>query len=84
MTLDQALDYYLEIRTDDLRADILAAGREAAKRRKEGPEATRAVLIAMRDVLHLSFREIEALTYNERANARISRATAERIVSGQS
>ena len=81
MDLDDALDYYLEVRTNDRGADLLAALREAARRRKEGPEATAAVIAALHDEFGLTYAEIEAASYDERTRARISRATAERLVS---
>lgn len=73
MTTDEALDYFLEIRTADRRADLIAAGREAAKRRREGPTATRAVLAALHHEHNMSYREIETATS-------IPRVTAERLI----
>lgn len=80
MDLNDALDYFLEVRTGDKGADLLAALREAARRRKEGPEATTAILIALHDDYGLTFDEISHASYDDRSDARISRATASRLV----
>jgi len=81
MDLATALDYYLEVQTGDRGADLLAALREAARRRKEGPEATAAIIVALHDEFGLTYAEIEAASYDDRTRARISRATAERLAS---
>lgn len=83
MDLNEALEYFLEVRTGDLRADIIGALREAARRRKEGPAATAAVVIAAHEQLGMSFRDIEAASYHIHSNARISQATAQRMGGGQ-
>ena len=73
MTTDDAVNYFLHHRTTNPLADLIAAGREAAKRRKEGPEATTAILTALHHDHHMSYRQIEAATG-------IPRVTAERLV----
>lgn len=80
MTLEEALEYFLEVRSSNLGSDLIAAGREAARRRQEGPEATAVILRAMRDQFGLTYQEIEEATYHAASGARISRATAERLV----
>lgn len=78
MTPNEALEYYLEVRTGDLRADVTAALQEAAIRRQEGPKATAAVIRIAHDDLGLSYRDIEQLSIG-RTGARINQATAQRL-----
>lgn len=76
MTIEQAIALYLtepSQRTGELRADLIAAGKRAAVWRRQGPEATRAVLLALRERFQMTYREIEAETG-------IHFATAQRIV----
>lgn len=80
MDTDEALDYYLEVRTGNRRADLIAALREAARRRKEGPEATTAILMALREEEGLTYPELELASYDESSGSRISRATCERLI----
>lgn len=82
MTTLEALTYFLgdhgittDVDSEELRSALSQAGREAHKRRQEGPRATRAVLSAMRE-LGLSYREIERRTG-------IPLVTARRLVEGQ-
>lgn len=78
MTTEQAIALYLtepSQRTGELRADLIAAGKRAARWRREGPEATRAVLTALREDFRMTYRQIEAETG-------IHFATAQRIVEG--
>jgi hypothetical protein len=80
MNIEQAIALYLtepSERTGDLRADLIAAGKRAARWRREGPEATRAVLTALRnEPFELTYRQIEAETG-------IGFTTAQRIVEGR-
>lgn len=80
MELNAALEYFLEARSGDLGADLVAAAQEAARRRKEGPEATVAILQALHDNFHLTYDEIEQASIHQPSGARISRATAARLV----
>jgi hypothetical protein len=80
MNIEQAIALYLtepSERTGELRADLIAAGKRAARWRKEGPEATRAVLTALRnEPFNFTYRQIEAETG-------IGFTTAQRIVEGR-
>jgi hypothetical protein len=80
MDLISALSYYNVTPTDDRGTDLVAAAREAARRRKEGPEATAEILAALHNDFGLTFVEIELASYDEKTGTRISRATAERLV----
>lgn len=83
MTLEQALAYFLSTpseRPTDKRAALVAALQEAAVRRKEGPEATAALVRAAHTELRMSYRDIEAASRTDRAGGVfISQATAQRI-----
>lgn len=80
MTSDEALAYYLEVRTPDLHTDVRCALQEAAVRRKEGPEATAALIRLAHDKLKMTYRAIEAASASDRAGGvRIDAATAQRI-----
>lgn len=81
MNIEQALAYYLTTvtPTGDLRTDVTAALKEAARRRKEGPLATAALIRAAHDQLRMSYRDIEAASTNDEVGAWIDTATAQRI-----
>jgi hypothetical protein len=81
MTPNEALEYYLEVRTGDLRADVIAALQEAAKRRQEGPKATAVVIRIAHDELGLSYRDIEHHSIGS-TGAPITQATAQRLAAG--
>ncbi|MGH7743505.1 MAG: hypothetical protein ACREQ5_01605 [Candidatus Dormibacteria bacterium] len=81
MDLDQALDYFLATR-GDLRTDLILASQEAAKRRKEGPEATALIVTAMHEQLGMTYTEIERESSHP-DGYRISRVTAARLVAGK-
>lgn len=80
MTTDEAIAYYGVARTDDPRADLIAALREAARRRQEGPPSTAALIRAAMSRLHMSSREIEAASVHPETGARIDHTTALRLV----
>lgn len=82
MELTAALVYFNVTPTADLAADLTAAGREAAKRRSEGPQATKAILRAMRDRLGWGPREIERITTLP-DGTKISRDTASRLLASE-
>lgn len=83
MDLHQALRYYLDEPTGDLQADLVAAVQEAARWRKEGPQATTTILRAMREQLGMTYEQIESASYNPTADAKISKSTAERLVNAK-
>jgi len=83
MELRQALSYYLSDPTGDLAVDLPRAAQEAARWRKEGPQATAAVLRAMRDQLGMTYEQIESASFNPTADAKISKSTAERLVNAK-
>lgn len=80
MDLNLALEYFLEVRTGDLGQDLVAAAQEAARRRKEGPQATAAILTALHDDFGLTYDEIAEASHHKPSGARISAATAQRLV----
>lgn len=79
MTNEQALAYFLDAPTDDRRADVVTALREAARRRKEGPQATTALIRLAHEELRMNFREIERVSQEEPGGPRIDHATAQRL-----
>lgn len=80
MSTDEAIAYYGITRTDDPRADLIGALREAARRRQEGPPATAALIRAARTEMRMSSREIEAASVHPETGARIDHSTAQRLI----
>ena len=69
MTTDEALDALLgEVRTGDMRTDLIAAAREAMDRRERNTQHGGAVIAALVEA-GLSYREIEQVTGIPRATA---------------
>lgn len=86
MDLETALNYFLtpdNRHQDNLRGDLIAAVQEAARRRKEGPEATAVIVKALHEQLGMTYMEIEAISVHPMTGVKISRATAARLVAGQ-
>jgi hypothetical protein len=84
MDLDAAIRYFLPDPSGDLATDLVNAAREAARRRKQGPAATAEVVAALHgEPYNLTYAEIELASFDEKIGSRISRATAERLVSGR-
>lgn len=80
MASDEALSYYLSERSGDFRSDVIAALRECALRRVEGPMATAAVVDLAYNELKMSYREIEAASFNEaRGGVRLDKEAARRL-----
>lgn len=82
MTPDEALAYFLvapRTRSADLRADVIAALREAGKRRAEGPVATATVIRLAHDRLKMSYQDIEDLSFDAEAGTCIDDSTAQRL-----
>jgi hypothetical protein len=65
MDTNEALDYFLEVRTGDLRSDVLAALRESSRRQYEGPRATQVILRVAKDQLGMSLRAISTASFDE-------------------
>jgi hypothetical protein len=82
MTLDDAIEYYLEVRTSDQRADLIAAAQEAARRRSEGPTFTRMVLQALQE-MGMSYRDIEEASRNPVTGDYIAKSTVHALIAGR-
>jgi hypothetical protein len=84
VTVDEALDALLgERRTGDLRADLIAAAKEAMDRRERNTEHGGAVIAALHDDAGMSWREIEQATAIPRTTAQRWAEPPERHVEGE-
>lgn len=70
MTVEEALVELLgDLRTGDRRTDLIAAAREALRRREHNTEHGGAVLVELHDVIGMTYDEIQRATGIHRATA---------------